>query len=170
MRERKIRTEIVVEVRELLYDIRNKSWQLGRTMEASDYGSYERASNIQLTSDPEEDYEVKRGLAMAYGELRSLLNEWLADRCLSWTDNKLEDELEDEGQLRIELELPGNYRREALGGLGNAVHSYLVDRGLYNWFLLTEPAEAGQYLERSMRTGEMILGMMYKRERPKRLH
>lgn len=166
MAESKKTLTVTLEVKELMYDIMNKAYLTGQAREAGDLG-YEAASNMQASEDDENSYQLRRSLANAYSSLKSLLGEYLNEN-RSTTDNKVQSEIDNDGQLSLAFLLPSNYNNASADSLGNGIHAYLVDMALAEWFTITNKADAEDYLTHSTASLEIVKRALYKRSRPTR--
>lgn len=147
MRNR-ITLTISEQVKELVYDIRNKAHLLARS--AEDAGlPYKAASNMQPSDEDENDYQIHRSLEMAFLQLQSSLGGYLLDTPDAEGQNLTGREVENEGVLTLSLDLPPCDKRPSADALAKAVHAYLVDATLADWFSLTNKAEAELYIARS---------------------
>ena len=75
MAENKKTLTVTQEVKELMYDIMNKSYLTGQAREAGGM-DYEASSNMQASEDNENSYQLRRSLANAFSSLKSLGNTW----------------------------------------------------------------------------------------------
>lgn len=166
MAESKKTLTVTLEVKELMYDIMNKAYLTGQAREAGDLG-YEAASNMQASEDNENSYQLRRSLANAYSSLKSLLGEYLNESRTTST-NKVQNEIDVDGQLTLAFLLPSNYNNASADSLGNGIHAYLVDMALAEWFTITNKNDAADYLTHSTASLEIVKRALYKRSRPTR--
>lgn len=166
MAESKKTLTVTLEVKELMYDIMNKAYLTGQAREAGDLG-YEAASNMQASEDNENSYQLRRSLANAYSSLKSLLGEYLNESRTTST-NKVQNEIDADGQLTLAFLLPSNYNNASADSLGNGIHAYLVDMALAEWFTITNKNDAADYLTHSTASLEIVKRALYKRSRPTR--
>lgn len=73
MAENKKTLTITEEVKELIYDIQNKTHLTGQAREADNPKAYQAASIMQASDDDENSYQIRRSLANAFSALKSLL-------------------------------------------------------------------------------------------------
>ena len=166
MAESKKTLTVIQEVKELIYDIQNKAYLTGQAREAGGMG-YQAASNMQASDDDENSYQVRRSLANAFSSLKSLLGEYLnEDKTTS--DNLVNKEIDNDGQLSLEFLLPSNYNNASADSLGNGIHAYLVDMALGDWFTITNKEDAQTYISHSAVSLETVKRALYKRSRPER--
>lgn len=150
-----------------MFDIMNKAYLTGQAREAEGGKNYEASSNMQASEDAENSYQLRRSLANAYSSLKSLLGEYL-DENRTTTDNKIQAEIDADGQLAMAFKLPSNYNNASADSLGNGIHAYLVDSALADWFVITNKEDAQTYLEHSSVSLEVVKRALYKRSRPSR--
>ncbi len=166
MAESKKTLTVIQEVKELIYDIQNKAYLTGQAREAGGMG-YQAASNMQASDDDENSYQIRRSLANAFSSLKSLLGEYLnEDKTTS--DNLVNKEIDNDGQLSLEFLLPSNYNNASADSLGNGIHAYLVDMALGDWFTITNKEDAQTYISHSAVSLETVKRALYKRSRPER--
>lgn len=166
MAENKKTLTVTQEVKELMYDIMNKSYLTGQAREAGGM-DYEASSNMQASEDNENSYQLRRSLANAFSSLKSLLGEYL-DEDKSTSNDIIPQEIDNDGQLVLTFKLPSNYNNASADSLGNGIHAYLVDVALYEWFTITNKADAQDYLTHSTASFEIVKRALYKRSRPNR--
>lgn len=171
MEGNKKRLAVTMKVKELVYDIRNKSHLTGQAREGDGKKTYKAASNMQASDEEENSYQIRRSLTHAFSSLKSLLGEYLSEE-QSTGDNLIRDETdhegEGEGELELVFELPGNYNCASAGSLGEGIHDYLVDIVLGEWFTVTAPEEAQAYAAHSVVSLETVKRALYSRSRPRR--
>ena len=160
MAENKKDLTITEEVKELIFDIQNKTYLTGQAREAEGKKPYQAASNMQASDEDENSYQVRRSLANAFSTLKSLLSEWLQEERTTEIDNN--------GQLVLVFKLPLNYNDASADSLGNSIHSYLVNTTIAEWFTITNKEDAEAYVAHSAISLENIKRALYKRIRPKR--
>lgn len=166
MAEQKKTISVTLEVRELMYDIKNKSYLTGQAREAGGK-SYQEASNMQASDDDENAYQLRRSLVNAFSGLKSLLGEYLHEDKTT-TNNRVYSEVDENGQLQLSFKMPSNYNNASVDSLGNGIHAYLVSTALAEWFIITNREDVEGYLGRSRVDLEVVKRALYKRSRPSR--
>ncbi len=167
MAENKKTLTVTLQVKELVYDIQNKTYLTGQTRESEGTKTYEAASNMQASDDEENSYQIRRSLSNAVSSLKSLLGEYLSeDR--STSDNLINKEIDTGGELTLAFELPGNYNNSSADALGSGIHAYLVNMALGDWFAITDKDDAQTYIANSAVSLENVRRALYKRSRPER--
>lgn len=167
MAERKKTLTVTQEVKELIFDIQNKAYLTGQAREAEGAKGYEAASNMQASDDEENSYQLRRSIANAFSSLKSLLGEYLNED-KSTSNNLIQTEIDNDGQLTLAFLLPSNYNNASADSLGNGIHAYLVDMALGEWFSITNKEDAKTYIEHSAASLEIVKRALYKRSRPER--
>lgn len=167
MAESKKILTVTLEVRELMHDIMNKAYLTGQAREAEGAKGYEAASNMQASEDEDNSYQLRRSLANAYSSLKSLLGEYLDENRVS-SGNLIQQEIDQDGQLRLAFKLPSNYNSASADSLGNGIHAYLTDMTLAEWFTITNKADAQDYMNHATTSLEVVKRALYKRSRPTR--
>lgn len=167
MAENKKTLTITEEVKELIYDIQNKTHLTGQAREADNPKAYQAASIMQASDDDENSYQIRRSLANAFSALKSLLGEYLYED-KSTSNNRMLSEIDNNGQLILVFKLPSNYNNASADSLGSGIHSYLVDTALAEWFTITNKPDAESYIAHSSVSLEFVKRALYKRSRPTR--
>lgn len=167
MAENKKILTVTQQVKELMFDIMNKTYLTGQAREAEGTKGYEASSNMQASEDIDNSYQLRRSLANAFSSLKSTLGEYL-DEDKSTTSDLLPTEIDNDGELVLAFKLPSNYNNASADSLGNGIHAYLVDMALYEWFTITNKADAADYLTHSTVSLETVKRALYKRSRPER--
>ena len=167
MAENKKTLTVTIRVKELVFDIQNKTYLTGLAREAEGKKSYEAASNMQASDDAENSYQIRRSLANAFAMLKSLLGEYLAEDKTT-SNNLINSEIDADGELVLAFDLPSNYNNASADSLGNSIHAYLVDMALGEWFVITNREEANDYISHAAISLENVKRALYKRSRPER--
>lgn len=167
MAENKKDLTITEEVKELIFDIQNKTYLTGQAREAEGKKPYQAASNMQASDEEENSYQIRRSLVNAFSTLKSLLSEWLQEERTT-SNNRVATEIDNNGQLVLVFKLPLNYNDASADSLGNNIHSYLVNTTIAEWFTITNKEDAEAYVAYSAISLENVKRALYKRIRPKR--
>ena len=166
MENRKILT-VTQRVKELIFDVQNKAYLTGQAREAEGKKTYEAASNMQASDDVENSYQIRRSLANAFSALKSLLGEYLSENSTT-SDNLINQEIDNDGVLKLVFELPSNYNNASADSVGNGIHAYLVDMALGDWFAITNKEDAETYIAHAKVSLENVKRALFKRSRPER--
>ena len=158
MAESKKNLTVKLKVQELMFDIMNKAYLTGQAREAG---------GKQASEDDENSYQLRRSLANAFSGLKSILGEYL-DEDKKTTNNIIQNEIDSDGELKLEFKLPSNYNSASSDAMGNNIHAYLVDVALSEWFIITTKEDAKDYVDHSAESLEVVKRALYKRSRPTR--
>lgn len=158
---------ITLKVKELIYDVANKTYLTGRSREAEGSKNYEASSNMQASDDEENSYQIRRSLSNAFSSVKSALSEYLLDSSTS-SDNLISEAIDEDGELELQFSMPSNFSTSSVSALGNSIHSYLVDIALADWFSITNKEDAETYIAHSALSLESAKRSLYKRKRPTR--
>lgn len=86
--EKKQNIEVKLYVKEIVYDIMNKTHLTGHSREAEGKKNYETASYMQASEDAESSYQIRRSISNAFASIKERLGEYLND-VKSSTDNQV---------------------------------------------------------------------------------
>ena len=64
--------------------------------------------------------------------------------------------------------MPSNFNEAATTGVGEAVHAYLANSAIADWYMVTNKADAEQYYTLANKNMELIRQTVSKRSRPTR--
>ena len=167
MTETKKTLTITLEVRELMYDIRNKAWLTGQAREAAQTANFAAASGMQMDDDDGNGYQLRRSLANAFATLKVVIGEYL-DGDTTSADNKIGKIIDNDGQLTLTLSLPTNYNAATADAVCNGAHAYLVDTALAEWLTITDKNDAEDYATHAATSLEIMRRALYRRTRPDR--
>lgn len=168
MPEQKKTFDVKIEVKELMYDIMNKSYLTGQARFAESGGqNYQASSNMQASEDEENSYQIRASIASAAAGLKSHLGEYL-DENKTTTNNRIPTEVDNDGTIVYAFKLPSNFNQASIDSLGRGIHDYIVDLALGDWFTITNKADAPDYIGRAATHLETAKRALYKRSRPQR--
>lgn len=165
--ESKKSVTVILQVKEIVFDIENKTYLTGRSREAENVKNYEAASQMQVSEDSENSYQIRRSISNALANLKTELAEYL-DEDRTSTDNLIENAIDSDGILTIGLTMPGNYNLAASDNLGAGLHQYIVNRSIADWFFITNKSDAEDYVNLAALALETARRALYKRRRPVR--
>lgn len=148
----------------LRYDIENKTWLVGRRMLAADDSSYKVASQAQMDDDDENEAQMLRSLSQAWATVQVQLAEWL-DSSSVVANNEV---LDDGNTLTLQLRMPMNYDNAVNDTIAMAVHQYMANMVIADWYNLTNKAEAADYMTLAAANLEQLQVAIHKRVRPSR--
>lgn len=156
---------ITMETRELLYDITDKTHIAGVAHEAQGV-DFKAAAEMKATDD-EHGYQLRRTLNDAWAAARAELAEYVNDKTTT-ADDRVRPTIDAGGRLVMGFDLPDNFNGAATDALAGHLHEYLVDKAVFAWYLLTNKAEAADYLQLSATALDKAKRAMYCRRRPTR--
>lgn len=165
--ENKKEITVRLEVKELVFDIQNKTYLTGRSREADNTKGYEAASHIQVSDDDENSYQIRRSISNAFCDLKTELAEYLNEEATT-TDNLVKSEIDDDATLIIKFLMPSNFNQAAADNLGAAIHRYIVCRAIADWYTITNKADTTDYTAMTDVALESARRALYKRRRPSR--
>lgn len=153
---------ITLKVKELIYDVLNKT-KLTADSRYRD-GNDSEVAAMTASEDEEHIYQIMRSMTKAYRSLRTNLAEWLESSDTT-ANNAV---LSEKADISLVMKLPGNYNLAMNDSIATAVHEYLVHSTLSEWFVITNKADAADYLQLSSGNLVTIRQAINKRTRPVR--
>ena len=154
---------IKLKLSEILYDIDNKTSIAGEALRGAD--NHKAASQMQTSADEWSRNQVMRSVTNAYTNLRTKLSEYLS----------IADGTEDNWQispdtvwLTFALSLPLNFNFDSVSALRMALHRYIVDYAIGDWYMLTNKGDASAYYTLAESDLAGVDDALHKRVRPKR--
>lgn len=153
---------ITLYMSELIYDVQNKTYLTGRSRNTGD--NHEQVANMQANEDEENQNQVVRSIGNAYANLKTKLSEYLEDSG-STANNIL---LSASDNLQINLVMPSNFNPATNDTIGAALHQYIVNSAIGEWFTITNKADAADYLALAAANLAEIREAINKRVRPTR--
>lgn len=154
---------ITLYMSELLYDFRNKAFLTGRSRKA-DGKDAEFASNMQASDDDSDKNQVLRSIQNAYGQLLVELSEGFHGVATATSKN----ELLEESDITLKLDVPSNFNLGVRDSLTSAIHEYIINKAMMDWYMITNKDEAKDYAELSAVSFQNIHNAFNRRERPTR--
>lgn len=116
-----------------------------------------------FASEDEENREkILRSVKRAFSEVQTELGEYLNENGTT-TDNSHYD---GSTNLVLNLMMPSNFNEAATTGVGEAVHAYIANLAIADWYTVTNKADADQYYALANKYMEMIRQTVSKRSRP----
>lgn len=158
-----IEARITLDMGELLHDIRNKSHLTGEARR--DGQNFEAVANMQADSSDQDTNQVLRSITNADASLRNLISEYLG-KCDSGSNNwQIEPGT---ASLQYDLLLPANFNHYGFAAIRNAMHQYIVNRTLGEWFLITNKTDSKEYFALAEANLAEITEAINRRRRPMR--
>lgn len=157
---------VILETKEIKYDVMNKTHLTGKSKEAAG-ADYEVVSQMQASEGDGHFYQVLRTISDAFAQVKAELSEYLSEG--GTTGNNLINETVDSGgKLELEFELPSNFDEAGSASIGAMLHDYIVDRAVAEWFMITDKEDAQDYAMMATAALEKAKRSLYKRKRPER--
>lgn len=153
---------ITLYMSELIYDVQNKTYLTGRSRNTGD--NHEQVANMQANEDEENQNQIVRSIGNAYANLKPKLSEYIEDSG-STANNIL---LSASDNLQINLVMPSNFNPATNNTIGAALHQYIVNSAIGEWFTITNKADAADYLTLAAANLAEIREAINKRVRPTR--
>lgn len=151
-----------IDIKELLYDIMNETYLRGRTIQNGE--NHKEVASMYASEDDENLDKLLRSIKKAFAEVKTELAEYL-DEDGTTTDNSRYD---GESDLELNLTMPSNFNEAATTGVGEAIHDYLKNTAIAEWYMVTNKADAEQYVALAQKSLVSIQQAVSKRSRPKR--
>lgn len=147
---------------ELTYDILNKTDLTGRSRFAG--SNHEEVANMIANEDDENMNQIRRSIGSAFAALKTKLSEYVVDESTSSND------ILDTGasNLVVTLTMPSNYNSATRDTISSAMHQYIVNTAIGDWFTITNKSDAGDYVALAQTNIETIREAINKRVRPVR--
>ena len=145
---------------ELIYDVENKTYLTGRSR--SDGTNHEAVANMQASEDDENRNQILRSFTSALADLRTKLSEYLSSTSTTGSD-ALMDGTEN---ISVTLTMPSNYNKATVDTITSALHQYMVNTAIGDWFAITDKIDAADYISKAAANLETLREALNKRVRP----
>lgn len=147
---------------ELIYDIQNATHL---TAESKRDFAPEQIATMKASEDESSINHLLRSIGNAFAEAKNHLSEYIDARHTSST-NRL---INREDNLLLTLNnLPSNYNESTTDTITSALHQYIVNTALRDWFIATSPSDAGDYGKLADEALKTLRTAINKRTRPTR--
>lgn len=151
-----IKLTITAQKSELIADLRNKTYIIGRQIDATDPKSYRQAEEMIASGDGWDEEEMVRCLNHAAGMLALHAGEYL-----SFT--------EETSGYSLSIAVPENFNTAMVPEIKRLLHSYLVAGAASDWLFTHDKGElAKTYASESELTMQLIIQSINARVRPQR--
>lgn len=131
--------EIKLVMSEVLYDIQNTVWLIGRSRGGGDAVG---TSHMQIDLEEESNRnQVLRSVSNAVEVLRGSMREYLYNRDVV-RDNVL---IEADKDITFTLLMPMNFSEDAVSSIAALCHRYVVNSALRDWLLIVSAGDAESY-------------------------
>lgn len=152
---------VTIRISWLLYDIMNETFLRGRTLQNRE--NHKEIASMFASEDEENREKILRSVKSAFSRVQTELGEYLNENGTT-TDNSHYDGSHD---LVLNLEMPSNFNEAATTGVGEAVHNYIKNRSIAEWYVVTNKQDAETYFALANSDLDLILQTVSKRSRPK---
>lgn len=126
----------------LLYDIMNETFLRGRTIQNKE--NHKEVASMFASEDEENREKILRSIKKGFAEVKTELAEYLDEDGTS------------------------TFNEAATTGVGEAIHDYLKNTAIAEWYMVTNKADAEQYVALAQKSLVSIQQAVSKRSRPKR--
>ena len=153
---------ITLYMSELIYDVQNKTYLTGRSRQTGT--NHEEVANMQANDDDENANQIMRSIGNAFANLKTKLSEYINETGTSTNDKQLSST----GNLTLSLNMPPNYNNASNDTISTALHQYLVNSAIGDWFTITNKNDASDYITLAAANLEQLREAANKRMRPTR--
>lgn len=154
---------VTLYVSELVYDIQNKTYLTGRSRQTGQ--NHEEVANMQANDDDENLNQVMRSIGNAIASLKTKLSEYLDDENTTSNNEQFD---ENTTTVAITLCMPTNYNSSTRDTITAAMHQYVTNIAIGDWFTITNKQDASDYVALAAANVEQIREALNKRVRPNR--
>lgn len=151
---------ITLYMSELIYDVQNKTYLTGRSRQTGT--NHEEVANMQANDDDENLNQIMRSIGNAFANLKTKLSEYINESGTSTNDKQLSST----GNLTLSLNMPPNYNNASNDTISTALHQYLVNSAIGDWFTITNKNDASDYITLAAANLEQLREAVNKRMRP----
>lgn len=153
---------ITLYMSELIYDVQNKTYLTGRSRQTGT--NHEEVANMQANDDDENANQIMRSIGNAFANLKTKLSEYINESGTSTNDKQISST----GNLTLSLNMPPNYNNASNDTISTALHQYLVNCAIGDWFTITNKNDASDYITLAAANLEQLREAANKRMRPTR--
>ena len=153
---------ITLYMSELIYDVQNKTYLTGRSRQTGT--NHEEVANMQANDDDENANQIMRSIGNAFANLKTKLSEYINESGTSTNDKQISST----GNLTLSLNMPPNYNNASNDTISTALHQYLVNCAIGDWFTITNKNDASDYITLAAANLEQLREAVNKRMRPTR--
>lgn len=153
---------ITLYMSELIYDVQNKTYLTGRSRSTGN--NHEEVAHMQANDDDENANQIARSIGNAFANMKTQLSEFIQSAGAT-ANNQL---ISQTTNLSVELVMPSNFNQAVNDTVSTAMHQYLVNCAIGDWFTITNKNDAGDYVTLAAANIEEIRNAINKRVRPTR--
>lgn len=154
---------ITLYMSELIYDVQNKTFLTGRSRDNGN--NYAEVAHMQASDDEENGNQILRSIGNAFANLKTKLAEYIDDTNTTTTNNA---QISESSNLQLALTMPSNFNQASADNIGAALHQYVVNQAIGDWFTITNKADAADYIALAQSNLNIALEAVSKRRRPTR--
>lgn len=157
-----------INVRDVIYDIRNKAWLLAR---ARDNGTnFKQVAYMKPDSEGGDNAQLLQAVAGAWYGLRPLFGEYVVGGGRDPEEAFLAATapLHNDDELTAVLTLPENFNETVSAALADNVHKYIVAQALAEWLRLNVADDATAFFTEAQMYYNTIWANLAQRIRPER--
>lgn len=158
----KKQVKATIEMAWLLYDIMNETFLRGRTIQNDT--NYKEVASLFASEDEENAEKILRSIKKGFAEVKTELAEYLNESGLETTNANITAE----NDLELNLTMPSNFNEAATAGIAEAIHDYLRNVAIFDWYVVTNKTDADTYGALATKALESIRKSVSKRSRPTR--
>lgn len=163
---------------EVVYDVQNKTHLTARSRQNGD--NVEFTANIQVNDNDPEMNQVMRSIGNGFDKLAARLapyrKEMAPEEHRPHHDYGMPETMEADNammetrdnEMKIELVMTNNFNQSFLGAAITAMHEYLVNTVLAEWYTLTSPSDAAFYYSQAESNFQDVKSCLEKRIKPVR--
>ena len=151
---------ITLYMSELIYDVQNKTYLTGRSRKNGT--NHEEVANMQANDDDENANQILRSIGNAFANLKTKLSEYINEHGTSTNDKQLSRT----DNITLSLKMPPNYNNASNDTIRTALHQYLVNSAIGDWFTITNKNDASDYITLAAANLEQLREAVNKRIRP----
>lgn len=153
---------ITLYMSELVYDIQNKTYITGRSR--NNGNNHEEVANMQANDDDENLNQVLRSIGNSFATLKTKLSEYIIGNATTANN----EQISSNDNLTVGLTMPSNYNSSTVDTISTALHQYIVNTSIADWFIMTNKADATDYINMAAANMEHLREAINKRVRPQR--
>lgn len=150
---------------ELIYDVQNKTYLTGKSREVGD--NFEAVANMQANDDDENKNQILRSIGSTISLLKTELSEYVVDD--GNAASNILQVVEDNATLNLSLSMPSNYNNATRDTIAAAIHQFIVNTAIGDWFAITNKNDAADYYNAATSNIVEIREAINKRVRPTRI-
>lgn len=153
---------ITLNLGEIIYDIQNKTYLTGRSVQEKSNPSH--VANMQANDDDENSAQILRSVSLAVSRLRCRFSEYLEEGEIAGSNTSMNSQ----DKLSFTLSMPSNFNLAVTNTLSQAAHQFIVATVIADWFAITAKGETADYTLAAESALTILEEALCKRIRPSR--